>query len=99
MATRIRYKKTNAVNVLESSEFLATDQLVKVLLYLETNEAHVVNKDDELVKQIKGTNSSNLKKNVKALLLELGVNFTPEVRPRFDKETETQTEFTLEASK
>lgn len=84
MSVRIRYKKVG--EVLVSPQFLAVNQMVMVNLYPDLLEVEVIGADGAvLFRSDKQTNTQNMKKVAKKRLVELGVNFTPEVRPRFDK--------------
>lgn len=84
--TRIRYK--NVDHNLISDEFLAVSDLVKVTILTNTLEVNVTNsKGDFLLQSVKQSSLQNAKKLAKKTLVGLGVNFSPEVRPRL---TDTQ---------
>lgn len=87
MSVRIRYKKVG--EVLVSPQFLAVNQMVMVNLYPDLLEVEVIGADGAvLFRSDKQTNTQNMKKVAKKRLVELGVNFIPEVRPRFADNSE-----------
>ena len=60
--------------------------MVSVSLFEADNTAVITSKTGPVLKKLKATNLQNLKKLVKQELIDLGVNFQPEVRPRFTLE-------------
>lgn len=83
--TRIRYKRINGL--LTSPQFLAINQLVDVTIDETKSEAQIHSNEGHVIKELKATNLQNLKKLIKKTLIEMGVNFQPEVRPRFETGT------------
>jgi hypothetical protein len=81
MATRIRYTKKD--NKLISPEFLAVNKLVYVEINMATFNVEVFDKKMGLFRHSVQTNMQNAKKFAKKTLVELGVIFEQEVRPRF----------------
>lgn len=81
--TRIRYKREG--KLLISPPLLAVSDLIIVTLNEDTLTAEFQRNSDKPVELFKHKNIQNLKKAVKGTLKEMGVVFTPECRPRFDK--------------
>jgi hypothetical protein len=85
--TRIRYKM-NKFEVLVSPEFLAFNKIVFAEIYHDFH-ANIYEKGKVLpLLRLESNNMQNLKKLVKKTLIEYGVLFTSEVRPRFEKNAE-----------
>jgi hypothetical protein len=80
--TRIRYKM-NKFEVLNSPEFLAIDKVVFVEIFNDFSAAIVQKGSGTALQILKSTNMQNIKKLVKKTLIEMGVVFKNEVRPRF----------------
>lgn len=80
--TRIRYKKENGTLV--SNPFLAVSDLVTVTLFETNNTANFLS-SGKIVKELKADNLPTLKKLVKNTLVDMGVVFQSEVRPRLTK--------------
>ena len=84
--TRIRYKFNNVTNYYESKPFLTNKGLVTVVLQAEADPelqylpwyGHVKNQD--FVVTFQAANFNQLKKKAKEELINLGVEFQPEVR-------------------
>jgi len=83
--TRIRYKRQED-GTLTSGQFLAVGELVTVSLFSDTYSGIVLNGKGFKIKEFKATNMQNLKKIAKKTLLDMSVNFSPEVRPRLTTE-------------
>jgi hypothetical protein len=81
--TRIRYKKK--YNCLHTEPFIAINQVVSATIYPELFKASVCDEDSYVLKELYANNLQNLKKLVKKTLIEMGVVFEPEVRPRFSE--------------
>lgn len=82
--TRIRYTM-NKFEVLVSPEFLAVDKIVHAEIY-HNFHSNIYEKGKGLpIIRLEANNMQNLKKLVKKTLVEYGVLFTNEVRPRFSK--------------
>jgi len=85
MSTRIRYKET--LNGLETEEFLAVNQMVSVLIIPNTFEVQILDSNSKKIVSYNNKNLQSAKKWAKQKLIQMGVVFSPEVRPRFKKDT------------
>jgi hypothetical protein len=80
--TRIRYKELNGL--FASPEYLAVNRLVKVIINPATFAVNITNSEGQIIESfMNSTSLASSKKYAKQILIQMGVNFSPEVRPRF----------------
>jgi hypothetical protein len=82
--TRIRYKM-NKFEVLVSPEFLAVNDMVYAEIFHNFTASITKKGSGQTLEHLIANNMQNIKKLVKKTLIEMGVVFTPECRPRFEK--------------
>jgi len=79
--TRIRYTKEETTGILvNSAQLLGVNQMIGVEIHPELKA--IIYGENVVLKELTSNNLQNLKKLVKKTLIEMGVNFSPEVRPR-----------------